>query len=79
MNDESDQSLDDLRGPDVIRDFVTRLPGKPGVYRMYDAKGDVIYVGKARNLKNRVSNYARGQGHNNRIAPMISLTATWNS
>jgi excinuclease ABC subunit C len=61
-------------GPDLIRDFVTRLPGKPGVYRMFDADGDVIYVGKARNLKNRVSNYARGQGHNNRIALMISLT-----
>ena len=63
------------KGPDVIRDFVTRLPSKPGVYRMYDDKGDVIYVGKARNLRNRVSNYARGQGHNNRIALMISLTA----
>ena len=61
-------------GPDIIRDFVTRLPAKPGVYRMVDAVGDVIYVGKARNLKNRVSNYARGQGHNNRIALMISLT-----
>ncbi len=64
-----------LIGADLIRDFVTRLPGKPGVYRMFDAKGDVIYVGKARNLKNRVSNYAAGQGHNNRIALMISLTA----
>jgi excinuclease ABC subunit C len=63
-----------LTGADLIRDFVTRLPGKPGVYRMYDADGGVIYVGKARNLKNRVSNYARGQGHNNRIALMISLT-----
>ena len=41
---------------------------------MYDADGAVIYVGKARSLKNRVSNYARGQGHNNRIALMISLT-----
>jgi excinuclease ABC subunit C len=61
-------------GPDIIRDFVSRLPGKPGVYRMYDAKGDCIYVGKARNLKNRVSNYARGQGHNNRIGLMIQLT-----
>ncbi len=61
-------------GPDIIRDFVTRLPLKPGVYRMFDAEGGVIYVGKARNLKNRVSNYARGQGHNNRIAHMISLT-----
>ncbi|MFT3672341.1 excinuclease ABC subunit UvrC [Aestuariivirga sp.] len=64
-----------LTGPDLIRDFTTRLPGRPGVYRMYDAKGNVLYVGKARNLKNRVSNYARGQGHNNRIALMISLTA----
>jgi excinuclease ABC subunit C len=61
-------------GPEVIRDFVTRLPGKPGVYRMYDAKGDVIYVGKARNLKARVSNYARPTGHGNRIAAMIAIT-----
>jgi excinuclease ABC subunit C len=46
-------------GPEIIRDLVRRLPGKPGVYRMVDAKGDVIYVGKARNLKNRVANYTR--------------------
>ncbi len=63
-----------LVGADLIRDFASRLPVKPGVYRMFDADGDAIYVGKARNLKNRVSNYARGQGHNNRIALMISLT-----
>ena len=41
---------------------------------MYDAKGDVIYVGKARNLKNRVSSYTRLWGHTSRIAAMISLT-----
>ena len=63
-----------ITGADLIRDFVTRLPSKPGVYRMFDDKGDCLYVGKAKNLKNRVSNYARGQGHNNRIALMISLT-----
>ena len=63
-----------LVGAELIRDFVTRLPSKPGVYRMFDEKGDCLYVGKARNLKNRVSNYARGQGHNNRIGLMISLT-----
>ncbi|MCA3559872.1 MAG: excinuclease ABC subunit UvrC [Aestuariivirga sp.] len=67
--------IPDARGTDLIRDFVTRLPPKPGVYRMYDAKGDVIYVGKARNLKNRVSNYTRAWGHTARIATMISLTA----
>jgi excinuclease ABC subunit C len=63
-----------LAGADLIRDFVTRLPARPGVYRMYDAKGDVIYVGKARNLKSRVSNYTRLWGHTSRIAAMISLT-----
>ena len=63
-----------LAGAEIIRDFVSRLPGKPGVYRMYDAKGEVIYVGKARNLKARVSNYTRLGGHTNRIATMISLT-----
>src|SRR5437667_9803029 len=63
-----------LTGPEIIRDFVTRLPGKPGVYRMYDAKGDAIYVGKARNLKARVTNYTRTGGHTNRIAAMIAQT-----
>ncbi|WP_421694112.1 excinuclease ABC subunit UvrC [Aestuariivirga sp.] len=70
-----DSPVPDARGTELIRDFVSRLPAKPGVYRMYDAKGDVIYVGKARNLKNRVSNYTRAWGHTARIATMISLTA----
>ncbi len=63
------------RGPEVIGDFVRRLPGRPGVYRMIDEKGDVIYVGKARSLRNRVQNYVRMGGHTNRIAAMIALTA----
>lgn len=71
----AESPVPDARGTDLIRDFVTRLPAKPGVYRMYDAKGDVIYVGKARNLKSRVSNYTRAFGHSARIATMISLTA----
>ena len=71
---QSPESKPSLEGAELIRDFVARLPGKPGVYRMYDADGAVIYVGKAKSLKNRVSNYARGQGHNNRIALMISIT-----
>jgi excinuclease ABC subunit C len=61
-------------GIEIIRDHLRRLPGKPGVYRMIGAEGEVLYVGKARNLKARVSNYARGVGHSNRIARMIGLT-----
>ena len=59
------------RGTEVIRRFWSTLPNAPGVYRMLDAKGDVLYVGKAKSLKNRVGSYARGQAHSNRIARMI--------
>lgn len=62
-------------GTEVIRRFWTTLPTSPGVYRMFDAKGDVLYVGKAKNLKARVGSYARGQAHSNRISRMISQTA----
>ncbi len=58
----------------MIRDQVSRLPGKPGVYRMYGEAGELLYVGKARNLRARVSNYAKIGGQTQRIARMISLT-----
>ncbi len=63
-----------FKGSKLIQEFVKHLPHKPGVYRMIDEKGDVLYVGKARNLKKRVSNYTREQGHNNRITRMIHAT-----
>ncbi len=63
-------------GPDVIAAYLKSLPGSPGVYRMIDAEANVIYVGKARSLKARVSNYARLGGHTNRIARMIAATAS---
>ena len=61
-------------GAALIADHVRRLPAKPGVYRMIGAKSDVLYVGKAKNLKNRVTAYAKSGGHSNRIMRMISET-----
>ncbi len=63
-------------GPAVIAQYLKTLPGSPGVYRMLDAAGTVIYVGKARNLKARVTNYARAGNHTNRITRMIANTAS---
>jgi excinuclease ABC subunit C len=63
-------------GAEVIKRFWKTLPNSPGVYRMLNAAGEVLYVGKARKLKARVSSYARGQGHSNRIARMIAETAS---
>ncbi|MEM6307130.1 MAG: GIY-YIG nuclease family protein, partial [Pseudomonadota bacterium] len=65
-----------LQGAALIAEYVRQLDGSPGVYRMLDAESRVLYVGKARNLKNRVSNYARPTGHSSRIARMISETAS---
>ena len=72
---ETSSSRPARRGVDVIKDNLKRLPAKPGVYRMFGTKDEVLYVGKARNLKARVSNYARLGGHTQRIAAMIALTA----
>ena len=64
----------DKTGPEIIAAFVKKLPNTPGVYRMLDEEGDVLYVGKARKLKARVTNYTRGTGQSNRIGRMIALT-----
>ncbi|QKC97575.1 excinuclease ABC subunit UvrC [Mesorhizobium sp. NZP2298] len=63
-------------GAEVIQTLVKRLPNAPGVYRMMNAAGDVLYVGKARSLKKRVTNYAQGRFHTNRIGRMVRETAT---
>jgi excinuclease ABC subunit C len=62
-------------GLEVIAGHVKRLPSKPGVYRMIGVDGEVLYVGKARNLKNRVTTYARGVGHTNGVTRMLNLVA----
>jgi excinuclease ABC subunit C len=67
---------DDISGPEVIKAFVRTLPASPGVYRMMDEAGEVIYVGKARSLKARVTNYTRPEGLPTRIQRMIYATRT---
>jgi excinuclease ABC subunit C len=58
----------------AIRNVLKTLPAKPGVYRMHDARGDVLYVGKAKALKNRVTNYTQVDRLPNRLRRMVSLT-----
>ncbi|WP_289152254.1 excinuclease ABC subunit UvrC [uncultured Salipiger sp.] len=65
------------RGYEVIHGYLKTLDSSPGVYRMLDDQSRVLYVGKARNLKARVSSYARPSAqHSRRIARMISETAS---
>jgi len=63
-----------LQGAALIKDEVRRLPDAPGVYRMMGEGGEVLYVGKARSLKKRVTQYAQGRFHTQRIALMVDLT-----
>ena len=65
-----------LTGYARILAYLKTLDGSPGVYRMLDAQARVLYVGKARNLRARVSNYSRPGGHSGRIARMIEATTS---
>jgi excinuclease ABC subunit C len=84
--DEEESSLPELdlsdapagtlaAGRAAIVRAVKHAPSKPGVYRMVGEKGEVLYVGKAKNIKKRVIAYTRPTGHDNRIVRMISGTA----
>ena len=61
-------------GPELIRDYVSRLPNRPGVYRMLDDAGQVLYVGKAKDLKKRVAAYTSYDRHPVRLKRMIRAT-----
>jgi excinuclease ABC subunit C len=63
-------------GTSVIRAALRTFPSAPGVYRMLDVKGNVLYVGKAKNLRKRVTSYAGGGALSVRIQTMVGLTAS---
>lgn len=67
-------SLD--QGRNVIKRYVATMPGTPGVYRMIDARGNVLYVGKAKHLKKRVSSYLNAAACTARIQVMIAQVAS---
>ncbi|MGV6850323.1 MAG: excinuclease ABC subunit UvrC [Marinibacterium sp.] len=75
---ESDDSIGVPKptGRACIQGHLKTLDASPGVYRMLDAQARVLYVGKARNLRARVSSYARPTGHSPRISRMIAETAS---
>ena len=72
----AESSGDEKLGVACIQACVASLDGSPGVYRMLDSRGQVLYVGKARNLKNRVRSYTTLAGQNARIAKVINSTAS---
>ncbi|TNF01302.1 MAG: excinuclease ABC subunit C, partial [Gammaproteobacteria bacterium] len=71
MPKRSDPAEADIRKFDS-KSFLKQLTERPGVYRMYDEAGEVLYVGKARNLKNRVSSYFRQSGLSPKTQALVS-------
>lgn len=76
MNEPQDLELATpaAAGVEVLRAALATMPGRPGVYRMLDAKGRALYVGKARNLKKRVTQYTQLGRLSNRLHRMVSET-----
>ncbi len=67
-----------LQGQEIIRTTSKTLPNQPGVYQMEDSKGNILYIGKAKNLSNRVKNYLSINNLTRRIQRMVSLTNSMN-
>lgn len=76
MNEKDQKNFEVAKGPEIIARVLKTLPATPGVYRMLDAHGNVLYVGKAKALSKRVVSYTRLSGHTNRIQRMIMATSS---
>jgi excinuclease ABC subunit C len=74
LNEPAEGTL--ANGAAAIARAVKHAPSSPGVYRMIDAKGEVLYVGKAKHIKKRVTSYTRPNAHDSRITRMIAATVT---
>jgi excinuclease ABC subunit C len=79
-DDEEQIDLEAVAGPlaagrAAIARFGKHAPAAPGVYRMIDAAGDVLYVGKAKNIRKRVLAYLRPTGHDSRIERVVAATS----
>jgi len=72
--EETPVTVSGKKGAELIGAIVKKLPNAPGVYRMFDAANDVLYVGKAKSLKKRVASYSKDSGHSSRIGRMIRET-----
>ena len=73
---DTDTQKPNKTGPQVIAAAQKRAPAGPGVYRMFDGDGEILYVGKARSIRKRIASYTRLGGQTNRIMRMISETAS---
>jgi excinuclease ABC subunit C len=82
--DSSLPSIEDIEAPAgtlaggvaAIQRAIKHAPSGPGVYRMFDQRGEVLYVGKAKSIRKRITSYARDAGHTARIGRMIAATAS---
>jgi excinuclease ABC subunit C len=76
LDEAGEAALPAGAGEDAIARYARHAPASPGVYRMIDARGEVLYVGKAKNIKKRILAYRRPQAHPTRIGRMIAATAS---
>ena len=66
-----------LKGQEIIKFIAKTLPHKPGVYQMENEKGNILYIGKAKNLSKRVINYTSLNNLTRRLQRMVSMTKKW--